>query len=138
LVSGDKRKSPKSKLHYPQEIEVWFVIPAIHRNLAQKFKELNLSQKKIAAILGVTEACVSQYISGIRGTKVTFSESIQDEIAKAAKKIHFEGAKVVREVQKICMIVKSSGLRCELHREYGKANESCRICKGIQGLEIDE
>ena len=133
VPSEDKRKSPKSKLHYPQEIEVWFIIPAIHRSLAQRFKEHNLSQKKIAQILEVTEACVSQYLSGIRGTKVTFSDSIQKEIADAADRVHFDGAEVFREVQKICLIIKDSGLRCELHKQYGKADESCTICKDLQG-----
>lgn len=128
-----KRKKTKSKLHYHQEIEVWFIIPAIHRNLAQRFKELGLTQKKIAGILEVTEACVSQYLSGIRGTKVIFSNSIQEEIVNAARRIHHDGSAVIKEVQKVCLFIKESGLRCELHRLYGKADETCTICKDVLG-----
>ncbi len=137
MSSQDKRKNPRQKLHYPQEIEVWFVIPAIHRTLAQKFKERKQPQKRIAELLNVTEACVSQYFSGIRGTKVTFSESILQEIDEAANRVLSEETSVIREVQRLCRHVKETGLLCELHKQYGSASESCSVCKSSKGGNTD-
>ena len=41
-------------------------VPAIKAKLAKELKEKGLSQKEIAALLDVTEAAVSQYLSGKR------------------------------------------------------------------------
>ena len=49
-------------LKHPQEIEVWYVLPAIRKELVVTLKEKNLTQKKIAEFLNITEAAVSQYI----------------------------------------------------------------------------
>ena len=133
MDQSSNRRSPRTKLQYPQEIEVWFVIPAIHRNLAQQFKKNNLTQRKSAKILGVTEACVSQYLNSIRGTKVSFSKSIQKDIEAAAKRILNEGTAVIKEVQEICLLIKNSGLLCELHKQYGNTSDSCEICKSLGG-----
>ena len=41
-------------------------VPAIKAKLAKELKKKGCSQKEIATILGVTEAAVSQYLSGKR------------------------------------------------------------------------
>jgi len=59
------------KLEHPQEVEVWYVIPAIKRELSKSMmKDNGLSQKNVATLLGVTEAAVSQYINSKRANEV--------------------------------------------------------------------
>lgn len=50
----------------PCERAVKYKVPAIKANLARKLKGKGYSQKKIAEFLDVTEAAVSQYLSGKR------------------------------------------------------------------------
>ena len=54
------RKSLKQLM--PQEIEVWYIIPAVRRELAKSMVKIGLKQKQIAVTLGITEAAVSQYL----------------------------------------------------------------------------
>lgn len=53
-------------------------VPAIKAKLAKELKEKGLSQKDIAVLLNVTEAAVSQYLSGKRAKKRKAKENIKD------------------------------------------------------------
>lgn len=55
----------------PCESATKYKVPAIKAKLAHKLKEQDYSQKQIASILGVTEAAVSQYLSGKRAIAKT-------------------------------------------------------------------
>ena len=46
----------------PQEIEVWYIIPALRREFASILKEKGFPQKQIAEKLKLTESAVSQYL----------------------------------------------------------------------------
>lgn len=50
----------------PCECAAKFKVPGIKAKLAEKFKKKGYSQKKISDMLDVTEAAVSQYLSGKR------------------------------------------------------------------------
>jgi hypothetical protein len=52
-------------------------VPAIKAKLAKDLKKKGCSQKDIATILGVTEAAVSQYISGKRAKQ---RKDVKDDI----------------------------------------------------------
>ena len=68
-------KGKVKKGYLPQEIEVWYVLPALRREYAKVLiKEHKLSQKGVAEILQVTESAISQYLTGKRASKVKFSE----------------------------------------------------------------
>ena len=60
----------------PQEIEVWYVIPAIRREFAKGLIKKGLKQREVARMLGVTDAAVSQYFSSKRGSEVRFNQRI--------------------------------------------------------------
>jgi len=87
----------------PQEVEVWYVLPAIRRELAKVMKtkvvqrvdevgEMNdhkITQKEIARMLGVTEPAITQYLlkkkgQRSRGDQVLLPDSILKEIDKSA------------------------------------------------------
>lgn len=53
----------------PCESAVKYKVPAIKAELARKLKKEGKSQKEIAKLLGVTEAAISQYLSGKRARK---------------------------------------------------------------------
>ena len=57
----------------PQELEVWYILPAIRRELTISLKEEGLKQRQVAEILGVTEAAVSQYIKSKRAKAIKFN-----------------------------------------------------------------
>jgi hypothetical protein len=63
-------------------------VPAIKAKLARELKEKGVSQKEIATLLDVTEAAVSQYLSGKR--------------AKNKRKAAEEKSKAIPEVCRLC------------------------------------
>lgn len=87
----------------PQEVEVWYVLPAIRRELAKVMKtktvpraiedgemvDHKVTQKEIARMLGVTEPAITQYLlkkkgQRSRGDQVSLPEPILKEIEKSA------------------------------------------------------
>ena len=116
----------------PQEIEVRYILPAIRRELARIFIEVNnLSQKDAARVLGLTEAAVSQYQHYKRAKEVVFSDNVVDEIKKSAKKI-LENEKnkqmVVAEMYRISNLTTVKHILCDLHRAQSKELTNCNIC----------
>ena len=65
----------------PQEIEVWYIIPKIRRELASLLvKKHKLSYEKAGEVLGVTKSAVSQYLSNKRANKIELSAQIKKEL----------------------------------------------------------
>ncbi|MBN2458450.1 transcriptional regulator [Candidatus Woesearchaeota archaeon] len=114
--------------YMPQEIEVWYVIPAIRRELAKAMAAAGLMQKDIAARLGLTEPAVSQYIKSKRGKDVVFPKDIQDRILQAAKRIMRDDNLMMAEVQAVCNMVKKKGLLCKIACRYYDAPRDCCVC----------
>ena len=112
----------------PQEIEVWYVLPAIRRELAMAMIEEGVMQKKIAKTLGVTEASISHYSKNKRGKRVRFPKKIRDEIKKSARIILEDQYKLVDEVQRICRMVKKQKELCRIHQQFEKSHMKCNIC----------
>jgi uncharacterized protein len=114
----------------PQEIEVWYVLPAIRKELAKSMVEdYKLSQKEVAGILGITEAAVSQYRKSRRATGVEFNPGTLEEIKKAAGRVIRDSSLVRKEIYNLCSMVKVTKQLCELHMHHDKSvPEGCDIC----------
>ena len=114
----------------PQEIEVWYVLPAIRRELAiTLIKEQKLNQKEVASLLGVTEAAVSQYIKSKRGSEVEFSSEAMKKVKEAAKKIVKDHSVLRNEIYELTSMVKVTKVLCDLHHRYDKdVPKACDIC----------
>ncbi len=116
----------------PQEIEVRYILPAIRRGLARIFtKEHKLSQKEAAAILGLTEAAISQYQHSKRAKEVVFSDAIVNEIRASAEKILGDGKnkqKLMGEIYRISSLATVKQILCDMHRTQSKDLEKCNIC----------
>ena len=117
----------------PQELEVWYLIPALRRELAKTFiKEHQLSQKKAAKILGITEAAVSQYIKDKRGNELRFSKKDKENISKTAKKIIKNPENLIEELYALCASFRGFKTLCDLHRSKDKTiSPQCRACLGM-------
>lgn len=100
----------------PQEIEVWYLIPAVRKELAKALVKRGINQKKTAEILGTTEACISQYIKSKRGN-LKLPKEVINEIEKSAERLS-KGACVIKEVQAICSYSKKTRFLCNLHKKY--------------------
>jgi predicted transcriptional regulator len=112
----------------PQEIEVWYIIPAIRRELARGLMKRGLKQRDIARIMGVTDAAVSHYFSSKRGSDVRLNRRVRAETGASVDRI-LKGSNIMREIQRLCLLCKKDGIRCHVHKHHG-APRDCRICFG--------
>lgn len=113
----------------PQEIEVWYLIPGIRRELAKAFLEKGLSQKKISEILGITESAVSQYLKEKRGSEMKFEDSELKLIQESAEKIADSNAEANREIYNLCVKFRGSPSLCDFHRKHDSSVEdNCNLC----------
>ena len=62
-------------MRFPCELVVWKILPAVKSRLARKLKDKGMKQKDIAEMLDITEAAVSQYLSGKRAKDFKIPES---------------------------------------------------------------
>ena len=111
----------------PQEIEAWYVIPAIRRGFVKTMIEKGLTQKEAARKLGLTGAAVSQYMSNKRGMDIKFSNKINSEIKKSADAL-MNGGNAMREVQRICNLARRERVVCKLSIAMGCKPRNCREC----------
>ena len=114
----------KQKLLQPQEIEVFYVIPALRKHLAVQMKANGLKQKDIATLLGIEDAAVSQYINNKRGDKIKFDENISREIVKSAKNIK-DHLTLLNETQRLLNLIRKTGALCKIHKTISGVPAGC-------------
>lgn len=116
----------------PQEIMVWHILPAIRRELSKIIiQEHSLTQKKVAKLLGVTEAAISQYLKSKRAKSVVFEQGVLDQIKDSAKVIVKNPDNLIPEIQKICNMMDIKLMVCEVHKKQSKCLPvDCDICLG--------
>ncbi|MBS3167409.1 helix-turn-helix domain-containing protein [Candidatus Woesearchaeota archaeon] len=111
----------------PQEIEVWYILPALRRAIALELQHKGLRQNKIAELLGITEAAVSQYLSGKRGTELKFEMDVAQKIEQSAEKIKNNGD-LLEEIESLCKLIRNKMITCKIHKKYGVAKKTCEVC----------
>lgn len=120
----------------PQEIEVWYIIPAIRKELAKIFiGKYRLTQENAARILGISKAAVSQYLSKKRASKVKFPASIKKEFEKSAGMIIKNNRDALREILRLITVVKRSKCSCDICKKYNKG--ILKIC-GMKPILVGE
>jgi len=114
----------------PQEIEVWYLLPALRREIAKTLINKNkLSQKEVAKILGITEPAISQYLSSKRGKKMVFSKKELIEIEKAADKISKDPKKANNYLYRLSVFFRGSDVVCRIHKKHDNSlPEKCTLC----------
>lgn len=105
----------------PQEIEVWYIIPAVRKELAKLLtKKYGLSYEKAGAALGISKAAVSQYLSNKRANKVCLNTKTKIEVKKSAEKIFENPKAAMLEIQRILKFMKNNNSSCDVCKKYNK------------------
>jgi predicted transcriptional regulator len=105
----------------PCSVVHWRILPAVSRELAACLEKDGCTRAKIASVLGTSEAAVSQYISGKRGSG-RLPKAARRACAILAKRIaknSIEKGGIDVAISKIIVLAKGSKL--------GK-NDPCAIC----------
>ena len=111
----------------PQEIEVWYVLPALRRAFALEFQRQGLNQTKIAEVLQITKPAVSQYLSNKRATDIEFDAHVKKMIQEASKDIH-KTKNWMGAAQKILRHLEKEKIICDVHRQRCKELVDCDVC----------
>lgn len=141
MEKKDKNKRmPVARL--PTEVEYWYVLPVIRKELAKKLKELGkLRQKEVADILGISESAVSQYLKGTRagledpdnGIEIEIPAWLHEEIRLSTLRILDNKTNrmiFLKEINNLLFKIrqKPTAFLCRVHRAFGIAEENCIIC----------
>jgi|SRR3989344_2783426 len=116
------------KLIHPQEVEVFYLLPAIRRDMAIALKQAGQDQKHIAKILGVSEPSVSHYFNLKRGADVVFSEEVKKEIKKSVETIKTP-QDTIKATQKLLRLIHSHKQVCQVCKDLNKSiSKTCEAC----------
>jgi predicted transcriptional regulator len=159
MATTQPKQIKKRTWMMPQEVEVWYVLPAIRRELAKlmknkvvprvgedgKKKDHKITQKEIAKMLGVTEPAITQYLlkkqgRRSRGDQVVIPERFMSELNKSAdamiKQYEKRGANedmfevMTYEINRLIKVIRDDGEMCNIHRKFSAhVKDNCSACK---------
>lgn len=120
--------------YLPQEIETWYIIPAI-RNLisCSLIKEYDLSYDEVGKILGITRAAVCQYSKGKRAYKLKFPKEINPKILNSCKVLVKDETKAVEEINKILDYIRTQEIKFSINGKLKGAT-----LDGSQGVKFKD
>ncbi|MBI2629056.1 transcriptional regulator [Candidatus Pacearchaeota archaeon] len=115
----------------PQELEVWYLLPALRKELTKMFiGNYDLSQREVSDILGITESAVSQYLKSKRAKKMKFSNIEMNEIKKAADRIVRDKKNSDIYLYDLSKKLRGSQCMCDVHRKHDKhLPHDCSMCR---------
>ncbi len=116
-----------NKFLQPQEVEVFYIIPAIKRELAISMKERGYKQKDIAKKLQATEPAISYYLASKRATEFKFALPIKKEIKDAVPKIK-DSKTLTAVIQNLLRKVNNSKATCSICRKKVLLEDNCNLC----------
>ena len=106
-----------AKLIFPQEIEVWYVLPMIRKKIALKIVEKGMQQKDVAKIMGITPAAVCQYKKDKRAKNDFFDEELNQELEESVKNIIKNNRVLAEEIIRLNNLAKEKGIICKIYKE---------------------
>ncbi len=105
----------------PQEIEVWYIIPRLRKELAKEFiSKYKLSYEKAGNILGISKAAISQYLSNKRANKIKLSKEIIVEVKKSAEVMIQNPHTAIKEMERLLAIMRQKRCSCDVCKHYNK------------------
>ena len=120
----------------PQEIEVWYIIPAIRRELSKcMVKDYEVTYERVGSILGISKAAVSQYLNGKRASKIKLHPKVHDEVCKACGRLSKDKSSSVKEISTILKFIMEKSLHCEV---CGEMIEGSHKCKEFRSKDFSE
>jgi predicted transcriptional regulator len=115
-----------NQYNLPQEIEVWYVIPAIRRELAKLLtKKYGLSYDKAGEILGITKAAISQYNKNKRASKINLRPNILREIEKSARRMTKDKSITTKEILRILQLMREKRIPFKICKDNFGNGENC-------------
>ena len=104
-------------------------------------KEHSMNQQGAAELLGVTQAAVSNYLRGRRGS--IFDESDLMKIEDVVNEICFmmvakdSPSKILAKFNDACRIIRENRMLCEVHKQLDPSIDvtGCHVCDGNQDSE---
>ena len=115
-------------LETPQEVQVWYVIPALRRQMAREMLRAGLKQKEIALKLNITEAAVSQYLRSKRASSVKFTDAGKNAIRETVSSLIAEKAEFNAEIQRLLHFMLENKTMCHICQTHTGMPKSCRAC----------
>lgn len=121
----------KEKIIFPQELEVWYILPAIRKKLALALVKKGLSQKEVAAIMNTSEATITHYKKEKRAKEDLLGNKVDDEIEKSVSIISKNHELFFPEVLRINNVLKDRGIICKIYEKKKdlKGKLPCQHCK---------
>lgn len=113
----------------PQELEVWYLIPALRKEIAKVLiSDFGMSQKKVSQTLGLTESAISQYLKSKRGSELKFSEKDIEKIKEATTNI-VENGHTNDELYKLSLKFRGNDVMCNFHKKGDSTiPKDCDLC----------
>lgn len=105
----------------PQEIEVWYIIPTIRKELARLLtKKHKLTFERAGKILGISKSAVSQYINKKRADMLKITPKIRKDIEKSSNIIIKNENLAVKEILRILALMKKQKCSCKICKKFNK------------------
>jgi predicted transcriptional regulator len=120
----------------PSEVEARTIIPALRSMVAKKLvNTYHLPQQKVAELLGITQAAVSNYIRDVRGVSVSLegleeAQKFADEIVKAILQ-GVDQVTLMKKFNEAVKVIKAKRIMCGLHQKLEPEldAEKCNLCE---------
>lgn len=115
----------------PQELEVWYLLPALRRELAKEFVNNNdLSQKEVSDILGLTESAISQYLKEKRANEIKFNSQELKIIKETASKMLKDRKNSSNYLYNLSVKLRGTQSLCNFHKKHDiNLPSNCKMCK---------
>ncbi|MBT4446457.1 hypothetical protein HOA92_02995 [archaeon] len=127
------------KVTFPQEIEVWYVLPAIRKQIAIALIKKGMTQKQVSNVMGVTEAAISHYKKDKRASSnILETPDIKQQISFAVEKITENNSSLTAEILRLNKLVKDSGLLCQLYANNTNLSKEERPCNSCSHHNKEE
>ena len=99
--------------HLPQEIEAWYIIPAIRREISKcLIRDYGVSYERVGGILGISKAAISQYLKGKRDAKIKLPKELDPKIMSTCKLLFKNKTSSTEEITKMLELIRKKSLKC--------------------------
>ena len=113
-----------------QEVETFYLLPALRKKIVQVMVKKEIEKKKIAEMLNLTKSAISQYRSNKREKNFV----VDDETVLECCENIIKGKNYVSEFQKLIQDLKQTGKICLIYKKNGVKPEDCKVCENASIL----
>ncbi len=116
---------------------VRYILPTVRVLIARELVAVHgLSRVKAAEMMGLTPAAITQYLKNVRGETAVKTVERSKEAIKAISEMASHIAKgdasayeVLLDLCKVCQIMRSEGLLCEMHKSILPVLRTVEACQ---------